>query len=244
MTRGVSLPPCGVPKRAADGRQPVGTVNHAREVIPVALGTRNPFHRHKHETTDEHAVVGDRTATGPVRDDAAARDRFGGVNWGAAFFGWLVAIAMTVLLSAIVGAVATAVGESLDITQTQAESRATTIGLAAAIAVVVVMAIAYYLGGYVAGRMSRFDGGRQGSATWLIGLVVTILAVLAGWVFGEQYNILDRVDLAQIPIPTDTATFGGVLTGIVMLAVTLLAAMTGGAAGHRYHNKVDRAVWH
>src|SRR4051794_26843728 len=38
------------------------------------------------------------------------RDRFGGFNWGAAFFGWLVAIGMGVILTAIVSAAGAAVG--------------------------------------------------------------------------------------------------------------------------------------
>src|SRR4051812_5250640 len=38
------------------------------------------------------------------------RDRFGGFNWGAAFFGWLVAIGMGVVLTAIVAAAGAAIG--------------------------------------------------------------------------------------------------------------------------------------
>lgn len=177
-----------------------------------------------------------------TRDDSYARDRFGGTNWGAAFFGWLVAIAMTVLLSAIVGAAASAVGASLELTESDAQREADTIGLTAAITVVVIMAIAYYTGGYVAGRMSRFDGGRQGLATWLIGLFVTVVAAGAGWIFGSEYNILDRVELPQVAISGDTAAWGGILTAVALLVVTLLAAMAGGKVGRRYHHKVDRAA--
>ena len=179
-----------------------------------------------------------------ITREEAAHERFGGINWGAAFFGWLVAIAMTVLLSSILGAVATAIGDNINLTQDEAQREAGAIGLGAAIAVVLVMVIAYYAGGYVAGRMSRFDGGRQGLGTWLIGLVVTLVAVAVGWAFGSEYNILDRVDLPRIPIPEDAATLGGVLTGLALLVGSLLAAMTGGKVGHRYHNKVDRAAWH
>ena len=48
------------------------------------------------------------------------------------------------------------------------------LGLGGAIALLVVLMIAYYAGGYVAGRMSRFDGARQGLGTWAIGLIVTV----------------------------------------------------------------------
>ena len=59
----------------------------------------------------------------PERSDVAranAYERFGGINWGAAFFGWLVAIAVTVLLTSIVGAVVAGVSESTNVTQSEA----------------------------------------------------------------------------------------------------------------------------
>ena len=49
-----------------------------------------------------------------------------------------------------------------DVTQNDAERAANTVSLVAAIVLVAVLALAYYTGGYVAGRMSRFDGARQG----------------------------------------------------------------------------------
>jgi MFS family permease len=171
---------------------------------------------------------------------ADARDKFGGMNFGAGFFGWLVAIAMAVLLTSIVGAIAAAVGTSMDITQSDAERQAGTIGTAAAIVLLVVLLIAYYTGGYVAGRMSRFDGGRQGLAVWLVGLLVTIVAVVLGGLFGSQYNILDRVSLPRLPVSTDELNWAGLAAAVVILLTTLLAAMAGGKVGRRYHSKVDR----
>src|SRR3712207_5343295 len=174
--------------------------------------------------------------------DSEARDRFGGTNWGAAFFGWLVAIALTILLTSIAGAVVAAVSDTANVTQTDAQRQAGTIGIGAAIVLLVVLAIGYYAGGYVAGRMSRFDGGRQGPAVCLIGLLVTLIAIGLGAAFGTKYNILDRVTLPRIPLSTDQLSWGGVLTAVEVLLVSLLAAMLGGKVGHRYHDKVDRAV--
>jgi amino acid transporter len=172
----------------------------------------------------------------------AARRKFGGLNIGAAFFGWLVAVAVAAILTSIIGALLAAVGSSANVSQSEAERQAGTIGVAAGIVLVVVLALAYYTGGYVAGRMSRFDGARQGLGVWVTGLLVTILAVVLGALFGAQYNILDRVSLPRIPIPTDQATWGGVITAALVLVGTLLAAIFGGLVGHRYHNRVDRTV--
>ncbi|MEJ7831531.1 MAG: hypothetical protein WKF79_01325, partial [Nocardioides sp.] len=176
------------------------------------------------------------------RGEAEARDKFGGLNLGAAFFGWLVAVASAILLISIVGAVTAAVGSSSQITQTDAERSAGTIGIGVAIVLLVVLALAYYTGGYVAGRMSRFDGARQGIGVWVIGLVVTIVALGLGALFGSEYNLLDRVDLPRIPISTEELGWGGLITALVVLVLTLLAAAFGGIVGHRYHNRVDRAV--
>lgn len=176
-------------------------------------------------------------------DEDSARNEYGGTNWGAAFFGWLVAVASAVLLSSIVGAIASGVGATSDLSQQQVQREAGAVGLGAAIAIVVVMALAYFAGGYVAGRMSRFDGGRQGVAVWLIGLVVTIVAVVVGALLGAQYNVLDRVDLPRLPVPTDAATLGGIVTAVVLVLATLLAAVAGGKTGRRYHAKVDRATY-
>jgi hypothetical protein len=77
---------------------------------------------------------------------------------------------------------------------------------------------------------------------WVIGLLVTILAVVLGVAFGSKYNILDRVSLPRMPIPTDQLTTGGVITGVAVLVGTLLVAMAGGKVGHRYHDRVDAAA--
>ena len=145
------------------------------------------------DTTYGEPVL-DRGPTVTPEGQAAARDKFGGINWGAAFFGWLVAVALAVLLTSIAGAIAAGVGATTQITQSEAERQAGTIGVVAALVLLAVLLIGYYTGGYVAGRMSRFDGARQGLGVWLIGLFVTIVAVVLGAVFGRQYNILDRVD--------------------------------------------------
>jgi hypothetical protein len=193
-------------------------------------------HDPHHDPRDPHT-----TGQARVVDRGAAYDRFGGINWGAAFFGWLVAVGMTVLLAGIVAAVASAIGENSNYTVSDASTNAETVGLTAAIVLAVVLFLAYFAGGYVAGRMSRFDGGKQGAAAWIIGLLVTIIAAALGAVAGAEYNILERVNLPNIPLSQDELSTGGIITAVVVLALTLLAAIAGGAMGGRYHRKVDRA---
>ncbi len=211
---------------------------------------RRKEHSDEHSDEHSHRAEAGEHETHPAddrryadHDEYRQREAYGGVNWGAGFFGWLVAIAVAILLTSIVGAIAAGVGSNANITQSDAEREAGTIGVVAGVILLIVLVIAYYTGGYVAGRMSRFDGGKQGIAVWVIGLVVTIIAILLGVLFGNEYNILDRVSLPTLPISTEELSTGGVIAAVAILLGTLLAAMFGGKVGSRYHRKVDRAAY-
>lgn len=202
--------------------------NRARATGASPVTSQDNDHDNKHDQHHERS------------SDQVARDKFGGFNWGTCFFGWLVAIGVSILLSSIIGAVASGIGSANDITQNQAERQAGTIGIVAAVVLLVVLLLGYYAGGYVAGRMSRFDGGRQGVGVWVIGLLITIIAAVLGFIFGSEYNILNRVDLPNLPVAEDKIGIGALITGAAVLLGTLLAAFLGGKVGHRYHDRVDR----
>src|SRR5680860_271997 len=126
------------------------------------------------EPSDDHTPRTDHPAgrhqAEPVtRGEVVAREReeHGGLKIGSAFFGWLTATGMAVLLSALVAVTgllageatgtdtATEVSDALDV---QVES----LGVLGIVVALVIMFVAYYSGGYVAGRMVRFDGIKQG----------------------------------------------------------------------------------
>src|SRR5918999_2935933 len=174
---------------------------------------------------------------GEVR--ARQRDEFGGINWGAAFFGWLVAIGMAAILIGILSAAGAAIGLT-EISGSEVRSNAEEISLIGAILLLLVLGLAYYCGGYVSGRMSRFDGGRQGVGVWVIGLLVTILLAVLGAIGDAEYNVLAKLDLPRIPVDEGSLTTGGIIALVAVVLLTLLAAMGGGKAGERYHRKVDR----
>ena len=198
--------------------------------------------------TDGGRFTRDDTTTGlttreTVRDiRARQREEYGGINWGSAFFGFLVAVGMTAILVGLLSAAGAAFGFT-DLSQSSATAHADTIGLVGGILLVGVVCIAYYAAGYVSGRMSRFDGGRQGAAAWVIGLVVTIALGIAGWFFGPDWNVFDKLGLPNVPIDNGTLTVGAAITGVAVLVLSLLAAMGGGKAGARYHWKVDRLAF-
>jgi MFS family permease len=167
------------------------------------------------------------------------RDEFGGLHWGSAFFGWLVAVGIAVLLTAILSAAGAAVGLT-QASEDDATSNADTIGIVGGVLLLVVLLLAYYAGGYVAGRMARFNGLKQGIGVWVIGLVVTIILAVAGAVLGAQYNVLSQLNLPRIPIDEGSLTTGGLIALAAIVLGTLAAAALGGKAGTHFHRKVDR----
>jgi len=172
----------------------------------------------------------------------AQRSRYGGIRWGAAFFGWLSANGLAVLLVALLSAAGVAIGLTQGVPSTDdAVQEADTIGVVGGIVLLAILFLAYLAGGYVAGRMARFDGARQGMAVWVIGLLVVIALAVLGLVFGSEYNVLRQLDLPRIPIDEGTATTGGIIALVAVLLVTLAGAVLGGKLGDRYHRKVDRA---
>ena len=172
---------------------------------------------------------------------ARQREEYGGINWGASFFGWLVAVGVAVLLTGILAAAGAAIGLTETTSDAADSASPETLSAAGAIALIVVLAIAYYCGGYVGGRMSRFDGARQGIGVWAIGLLITLAAAVLAVVAGSEYNVVERANLPRLPIGEETLTTGGAIASVAILLGTLLFAALGGIAGARYHQKVDRA---
>jgi MFS family permease len=194
---------------------------------------------------DEHGVLSHERAGGPSRHEALTvarerqRDEYGGFNIGAAFFGWLVATGLAVLLTAILSAAGAAIGLS-ELSGLEARSGADTISIVGGALLLAVLVISYYAGGYVAGRLSRFDGARQGVGAWLFGILITLLLAAAGAIFGSEYNVLTQLNLPRIPVDEGGLATGALIALAAILIGTFLAALVGGKAGERYHKKVDR----
>ena len=167
------------------------------------------------------------------------REALGGVKVGSAFFGWLAATGMAVLLTALVAAGGAAVSLAQG---NEADAPVDTIGLTEAIVLLVIFFVAYYSGGYVAGRMARFNGMKQGVAVWIWAVVIAIVVAIAGMVAGEQYDIQSELNnFPRIPSNEGDLTTNGIIAAAAIAAVTLIGAIMGGLAGMRFHRRVDRA---
>jgi len=169
------------------------------------------------------------------------KEEHGGIKIGSAFFGFLTATGVGVLLTALVAAAGTAVGLSSGTSTADVKSSGSTVGIVGGIVLLVILFVAYYCGGYVASRMARFNGIKQGLAVWVWALVIAIVVAVLGAVAGDKYNILAKLNsFPRIPVSEGTLTTGGIIAAIAVVVASLAGALLGGLAGMRFHRKVDR----
>ncbi|HYO39166.1 MAG TPA: hypothetical protein VER39_05885 [Nocardioidaceae bacterium] len=189
----------------------------------------------------------DRSALSRDRRSVVARQKeeHGGIKLGSAFFGFLTATGMAVLLTALVTAAGAVVGIAnntpVGAAAEEAQQAASTVGIVGGIILLVILFVAYYCGGYVAARMARFNGMKQGIAVWVWALVVAVAVAVLGVVAGEKFNILAQLNsFPRIPVSEGDLTTGGIIAAVAAVAATLGGAILGGLAGMRFHRKVDK----
>lgn len=172
------------------------------------------------------------------------RDIYGGVDWLASFAGFI----FTLLFSALLGAgAALLLLAPLGLQESLASGRLTSNTITGFTVVAAVAFFSFLFGGYLSGRMARYDGGRNGAMVllWLI-LVAALLLVLSG-VLGQVISGTITGNLVGEILNFGTTTTeqlralgvsGAVLAGGVALAA-LLGGMLGGRMGSRYHREID-----
>src|ERR671915_1396588 len=93
-------------------------------------------------TNGDRTAVDDRPAPRERMQAVRARQReeYGGINWGAAFFGWLVAVGLGAILIGLVAAAGAAVGLTT-VSESEAQSSSSEIGIGGGIALLIVLAL-------------------------------------------------------------------------------------------------------
>src|SRR5918998_1291473 len=141
------------------------------------------------EQTSAAAAPEPRRERAPTREDMhAARDRqreeFGGINWGAAFFGWLVAVGLGALLVGLLAAAGTAVGLT-ELSESEATGNATEIAIGGAILGSEYNVLEQLnLPAVPVGDSELATGGALALAIVVVG---TLIAAVAGGKSGERY---------------------------------------------------------
>ena len=221
--------------------------------MSTSYGSSPMEHRGVDRQADTEDTTSTRSSKREVRRErkqtvvAAEREQYGGIKIGSAFFGWLTATGTAVLLTALVAASGTAVAVATNTNVSTASSQAAqnpkTVGLAGGVVLLVILFVAYFCGGYVAGRMARFNGARQGVAVWLWAVVIAALLGIAGAAGGSKYNILGQLNsFPRIPVNEGTLTSGAIVALVAVAVASLVGAVLGGLAGMRFHRKVDKVA--
>ncbi|WP_228514044.1 hypothetical protein [Frondihabitans sp. VKM Ac-2883] len=176
------------------------------------------------------------------RQSVVAREKaeFGGMKFGSAFFGWLTATGLAVLLLGILSGIGVGVAATNGDAKNAAEDNAATTTIVSAIVLLVVVIIAYFAGGYVAGRMARFNGIRQGVAVWLWAVIVTVILAIIGLIAGSQFDVLSKLGTIPSGSIDGNTTAGGIISLVLVVILALVGAILGGLTGMRYHRKVDK----
>jgi hypothetical protein len=168
------------------------------------------------------------------------RQEFGGqIQWEAVFFGLLAAVGLAACLVAMVLGGLFAVGVTSS--NEDAESLVDQMMAGGGAIAVAILALSYLTGGYVAARMARFDGWRQGLGIWLLSLLIVLAAAITAWIAGGQLDATDSISLPSNPVDEGPLHQGAAVIAPVLVVVPLIAALVGGVLGDRFHRAVDRA---
>jgi hypothetical protein len=165
-----------------------------------------------------------------------ARSRFGGLDLVASFFGGLVTFASVVLIGGILAAIF-GTGEVRFDTSLDSFSSITSQTLLVGGATLL---LASLLGGWCAGRGSRFDGIGNGmmSVVWVLAIGVA-LGALGAWA-GNKYDVYANTNLPRFV--SDNYALWGSVAFAAALVLMLVGGALGGAIGERWHRRADRAM--
>ena len=175
------------------------------------------------------------------------REVYGGVDWLGSFIGCILALVCgIVLLTLLSGIVLAPLSFTLDL-QGQEIDTAAIVGL---VLIGLSLFLAYFAGGYVAGRLVRFDGGRNGAATvvWgiLLGVIFGVFSfLLTGFLPGGISESLESFRESSIlPVANSVVRLGllGLAIAAGALLLMFLGGFLGGSLGTRYHTRIDQTA--
>jgi hypothetical protein len=180
------------------------------------------------------------TAIEPALLHRRERQEYGGtIQWEAAFFGLLASFGLAALLLAMVLGAMVAVdvigsGDS-------AADIIDHVSVGGGSIVVAILALASFTAGYVAGRMARFDGWRQGLGIWLLCALMIAAVGVAAWISGGQLDPTKSISLPENPIDSGPLSNGWIAAAVAAV-LGLACTIGGGILGERFHRQVDRVA--
>lgn len=237
--RGGATPaPATPPAAAASYEVPAPGNAHAASNAPQAT-----------PSADDHFVIpapaGDAAGSEPILTAATAlsmqKSRYSRMHLLPGLLGWLITISLMDGGLWAIQSWLTLTGQSESIEYSSVVSRlfsGASNAVPVAVALSVLIFFAYLVGGYAAGRMARFAGAKQGIAVWLWQIMALIIGSLATFLAPQLFqNGVASLSLQKL-IAGDFAN--GLLAIMLILALSFLGALIGGACGQIYHRRVDK----
>lgn len=186
-----------------------------------------------YETTSTE-IVEDRPAAphGVAAEPPVGTPRF---SLGATFLGWACASFVSlVLLAIVVGALGTTAANDQYYGDGLSNGDMNALGTVGFVGFVVATFIAYFVGGYAAGRISLWRGTTHGVATaaWLLlaGIVLYVGGTYLNTVASGYVNVV-------LPYTAGQLTTAGLVWALLTLVAAALGGALGGRLGERYHDE-------
>jgi hypothetical protein len=176
----------------------------------------------------------------PELREARLKEIYGGVDWLASFIGSVFALICGGVLLAFPRLVLGLLGFTLNLESRQLDAATIT----TLVVIGLVLFIAFFLGGYVAGRLARFDGGRNGAATVLWGILLGVAFALFGALLPEPLSgPLRTFGESGLQPAIGSLAAAGLVVGLGIVAgallLELLGGFLGGRLGNSYHTRID-----
>lgn len=179
---------------------------------------------------------------GAEHNTESIKERFGGIDTPAALSGMLAALGVIVFVGALIAAGAGGLDYQLNAIDLEGNFEEVAIG--GAIAAVLIVFVAFFVGGWAAGRIARFNGVMNGigAALWML-LLIAVSGAL-GVFFGAEYNAFQQAGLPDwfSQFRGDDVTTAAVIAGAVLIVAMFAGAAIGGAVGDAYNRRVDAAL--
>ena len=190
----------------------------------------------------ETREVSPRRVRGAETNLGAIKERFGGADVVAGINGMFAALGVLVFLGALLAAGAGEIPYQLN--QIDIDGNLRDVEVVGALVAIAVVFAAFFVGGWTAGRMARYDGGINGVgvALWFV-LLVAVFGLLGAW-FGSEYNAFAGVGLPDwfSQFGADDVTLKSIAGAAAGITAAVLGGGIGGLVGEQYHRDIDAAI--
>jgi hypothetical protein len=168
-------------------------------------------------------------------------DMYGGVDWLASFLGFVFAVVAGGVLFSVLSLVVVPLGVSIQIGGQLGPAAITALALLG-----ILIFLTFLFGGYVAGRLARFDGGRNGAMSVVWTLLIAFLGfVIASFLPGQAGETMrDFLQGTILPFAGEILALGaiGIAVAVAAFLLAILGGVVGGRLGGRYHAEIDRTT--